>query len=294
MQIHTRIAAMHRASSEARLHGQTIGLVPTMGAIHDGHLSLVRAARRVCDVVTASIFVNPLQFAPAEDLARYPRPFEDDVRLLREAGVDHLFAPTAEEMYPTGATTVVVVGGLSDRLDGASRPGHFRGVATVVSKLFHIVQPGHAFFGQKDAAQLAVLRAMVRDQNFPIEVHACPIVRDPDGLAMSSRNRFLSPEERRAALAIPRALTGVVAVLPGATPDRLREFLREAIRQAAGLRLDYAELVDPDTLLPAEDLTRPVLAAIAAWAGATRLIDNAILQPVALQPTEHPELCHHA
>jgi pantoate--beta-alanine ligase len=292
MQIHTSIAAMQRASSEARRRGHTIGLVPTMGAIHEGHLSLVRAARRQCEVVTASIFVNPLQFAPTEDLARYPRPFEEDARLLREAGVDHLFAPTAEEMYPPGATTFVEVSGLSNRLDGASRPGHFRGVATVVSKLFHIVQPDAAFFGQKDAAQLAVLRAMVRDLNFPIRMVGCPIIRDPDGLAMSSRNRFLSPEERRAALAIPQALTEV-DVLPHATPDRLREFLHEAIRQAPALRLDYAEVVDPDTLLPVEDLSRPTLLAIAAWAGTTRLIDNAILEPVALQEAHEPELCHH-
>ena len=292
MQIHTSIAAMRLATTTAHRRGLTVGLVPTMGAIHQGHLSLVRAARRECDVVAASIFVNPLQFAPTEDLDRYPRPFEEDARLLREAGVAHLFAPTAEEMYPAGATTFVEVGGLSDRLDGASRPGHFRGVATVVSKLFHIVQPDTAFFGQKDAAQLAVLRAMVRDQNFPIRIVGCPIVRDLDGLAMSSRNRYLSPDERRAALAIPQALTEV-AVLPHATPDRLREFLHEAIRQVPTLRLDYAAVVDPDTLLPVEDLTDPVLLAVAVWSGNTRLIDNAILQPVAPIATHERELCHH-
>ena len=293
MQIHTTIAAMQKASTEARRQGRTLGFVPTMGAIHEGHLSLVRAARAHCDAVAASIFVNPLQIAPTADRARYPRPFEQDVALLEAEGVEHLFAPTPEEMYPSGATTFVEVGGLSDRLDGASRPGHFRGVATVVSKLFHIVQPTAAFFGQKDAAQLAVLRALVRDQNFPLEVIGCPIIRDPDGLAMSSRNRFLSTSERRAALSIQHALTEV-AVLPNATPDRLRSFLHETIRSTPDLRLDYAEIVDPDTLLPAEDLTRPTLIAIAAWAGTTRLIDNTILEPVAPIATEELEYAHHA
>ncbi|SFR99856.1 pantothenate synthetase [Granulicella pectinivorans] len=292
MQIHTTIAAMQKASAATRRSGQTLGFVPTMGAIHQGHLSLVRAARAQCDVVAASIFVNPLQFAPTEDLDRYPRPFEQDVALLRSEGVEHLFAPTPQEMYPAGATTFVEVAGLSERLDGASRPGHFRGVATVVSKLFHIVQPTAAFFGQKDAAQLAVLRALVRDQNFPIRIIGCPIVREPDGLAMSSRNRFLSPSERAAALTLSRALHDV-AVLPNATPDRLRTFLIEAIRQAPSLRLDYAEIVDPETLLPAQDLNRPTLVAIAAWSGATRLIDNAILAPVTNVAAEEPELCHH-
>lgn len=291
MQIHTSIAAMRLATTTARRRGLTVGLVPTMGAIHDGHLSLVRAARKECDVVAASIFVNPMQFAPSEDLARYPRPFEDDARLLREAGVDHLFAPTTAEMYPAGATTFVEVGGLSERLDGASRPGHFRGVVTVVSKLLHIAQPDVAFFGQKDAAQLAVLRALVRDQNFGVRVVGCPIVRDPDGLAMSSRNRFLSREEREAALAIPRALD-MVHYLPG-TVETLREALVVAIRHSPLLRLDYAELVDPDTLLPVESLTRPTLVAIAAWSGSTRLIDNAILQPVAPEESRQRELAHH-
>jgi pantoate--beta-alanine ligase len=292
MQIHTSIAAMQKASTAARHQGRTLGFVPTMGAIHAGHLSLVRAARAQCDTIVASIFVNPLQFAPTEDLARYPRPFEDDVHLLEQEGVEHLFAPTAAEMYPAGATTFVEVAGLSNRLDGASRPGHFRGVATVVSKLFHIVQPDAAFFGQKDAAQLAVLRAMVRDQNFPVQVVGCPIVREADGLAMSSRNRFLTPSERAAALTLSRALHEV-AVLPNATPDRLRAFLKETIRNCPALRLDYAELVDPNTLLPVEDLTRPTLAAVAAWAGTTRLIDNAVLPAVTNTPVEELELAAH-
>ena len=292
MQIHTSIAAMRQATKTAHRHGQTVALIPTMGAIHQGHLSLVRAARRESDVVTASIFVNPFQFSPTEDLARYPRPFEEDVLLLREAGVDQLFAPTAEEMYPAGATTFVEVEGLSSRLDGASRPGHFRGVATVVSKLFHIVQPDTAFFGQKDAAQLAVLRAMARDLDVPVRIVACPIVRDPDGLALSSRNRFLSPEERRAALTIPNVLAHA-QTLANPTPANLRAFLHAAIGQAPGLRLDYVAVVDPDTLLPAEDLSRPTLLAVAAWAGNTRLIDNAILEPAVLQQAHEPELAHH-
>ena len=292
MQIHTSIAAMRQATKTAHRHGQTIALVPTMGAIHQGHLSLVRAARRESDVVTASIFVNPLQFAPHEDLARYPRPFEDDVSLLREAGVDQLFAPTAEEMYPAGATTFVEVEGLSSRLDGVSRPGHLRGVATVVLKLFCIVQPDTAFFGQKDAAQLAVVRAMVRSLDVPVRIVGCPIVRDPDGLALSSRNRFLSPEERRAALTIPDVLARA-QTLADPTPANLRAFLHAAIGQAPGLRLDYVAVVDPDTLLPAEDLSRPTLLAVAAWVGNTRLIDNAIFEPAVLQQAYEPELAHH-
>ena len=292
MQIHRTIAAFQQARRRTRI----LGFVPTMGAIHQGHLSLVRAARAQCETVAASIFVNPLQFAPTEDLARYPRPFEEDVQLLEQAGVDHLFAPSVDEMYPSGATTFVEVGDLSNRLDGASRPGHFRGVATVVSKLFHIVQPDFAFFGQKDAAQLAVLRAMVRDLNFPLQIVGCPIVRDPDGLAMSSRNRFLSPAERRAARSIPRALAQTEAAAAShanITPAILRAELIAAISHIPDLRLDYAELVHPDTLLPIQSLNEPTLVALAVWAGNTRLIDNTLLNvaPHALAP--EPELAAH-
>ena len=185
---------MRNASRELRRAGKRLGFVPTMGALHEGHLSLVRAARASCDVVTASIFVNPTQFGPNEDLAKYPRSFDRDRELLEREGVDLLFAPSVEEMYPAKVVTWVTVEGLSDKLDGRSRPGHFRGVTTVVAKLFHVVEPEAAFFGQKDAAQVAVIRRMVRDLNLPVEIVVCPIVRDPDGLAMSSRNRYLNAD----------------------------------------------------------------------------------------------------
>src|SRR5271157_3116378 len=189
-----------RAACRAARRGKRLGFVPTMGALHEGHLSLVRAARTSCDIVAASIFVNPTQFGPNEDLAKYPRSFERDRELLEKEGVELLFAPSVEEMYPEGAVTWVVVEELSGKLDGRSRPGHFRGVTTVVAKLFHIVEPDVAFFGQKDAAQLAIIRRMVRDLNVPVEIVGCPIVREADGLAMSSRNAYLNPEQRKQAL----------------------------------------------------------------------------------------------
>ncbi len=184
------------------MRGGRVGLVPTMGALHEGHLSLVRAAKAQCNTVVVSLFVNPTQFGPTEDLARYPRPFERDRDLLEKEGVAILFAPSVEEMYPPGEVTRVDVEGLSEKLDGRSRPGHFRGVTTIVSKLFHVIEPDVAFFGQKDAAQSAVIRRMVRDLNFPVEIVICPIVREPDGLAMSSRNVYLNPDQRRRALAL--------------------------------------------------------------------------------------------
>src|SRR6202167_4532080 len=200
---------MRATSRQARHTGKRLGLVPTMGALHEGHLSLVRAAQSKCDAVAASIFVNPLQFGPTEDLAKYPRTFDRDVQLLEKESVDILFAPAPAEMYTPGAVTYVTVEGLSDKLCGKSRPGHFRGVATVVAKLFHIVEPELAFFGQKDAAQCAIIRRMVRDLNFPIEIVVGPIVREPDGLAMSSRNAYLSSEQREVALVLSRALSEV-------------------------------------------------------------------------------------
>jgi pantoate--beta-alanine ligase len=205
MQIITSISEMQAASRELR-RGGTLALVPTMGALHAGHLSLIAAAKRDCTHVAASIFVNPLQFGPNEDFSRYPRTFEADCAALTAAGVDILFAPAAETLTPAGATTFIEVGGISDRLDGAHRPGHFRGVATIVAKLFHIVAPDRAYFGQKDAAQLAVLRAMIRDLNFSVEIVACPIVRETDGLALSSRNRYLTTEQRIRATILHRAL----------------------------------------------------------------------------------------
>jgi len=209
MRICKTIEEMKAACREARQDGRRLGFVPTMGALHKGHMSLVQAAMGCCGVVAASIFVNPTQFGPAEDLAKYPRNFEGDRKALEKAGVEVLFAPAVEEMYPAGGVTWVDVEGLSDKLDGRSRPGHFRGVATVVAKLFHIVEPGAAFFGQKDAAQVAIIRQMVRDLNFAVEIVACPIVREADGLAMSSRNAYLDEEQRRQARVLYRSLMRV-------------------------------------------------------------------------------------
>ncbi len=272
-----------RAVRGAAGAGSTLGLVPTMGALHEGHLSLIRAAKRQCDRVAVSLFVNPTQFAPGEDLDKYPRTFEADCALLQREGVDLLFAPTPEAMYPAGTAgqASVDVAAIGARLDGRSRPSHFRGVATVVAKLFHIVGPDVAFFGQKDAAQVAVLRAMVRDLDFPVELMVCPTVREADGLALSSRNRYLSAEERVQALAIPHALetAGTVAASGCESPHMLEAMLRADLNRAPGLRLDYAEVVDPDTLLPVADLRGGALIAVAAFVGATRLIDNVLLPP---------------
>ncbi|WP_260705231.1 pantoate--beta-alanine ligase [Edaphobacter flagellatus] len=279
MRILTTIQEMRLACRQARHNAgadSSLALVPTMGAIHQGHLSLVEAAREECDVVAASIFVNPLQFGPTEDFARYPRTFDDDCAKFSAAGVDLLFAPAPEEMYPAGATTFVEVAKLSERLDGASRPGHFRGVATVVNKLFHIVSPDVAFFGQKDASQVAVLQAMVRDLNLPIRIAVCPIVREADGLAMSSRNRYLSPEQRTQALALCRALRHVEErIHQGETSAAiLRAAAAEELSREPALRLDYIEIVDPNTLEPATSVVAGTLIALAAWVGETRLIDN--------------------
>lgn len=258
-----------------------LGLVPTMGALHAGHLSLVRAAKGRCETVAASIFVNPTQFGPTEDFARYPRTFEADCAALEREGVDIVFAPSVEEMYPKGETTWVTVEGLSERLDGRSRPGHFRGVTTVVSKLFHVIEPDVAFFGQKDAAQVAVIRRMVRDLNFPVEVVGCPIVREPDGLAMSSRNVYLSVEERAHALVLRRSLQRAEeAFRAGETVAAcLSADARAIIALQPAIRLDYFEIVDPDSLEPVERITQPTLVAVAAYVGSTRLIDNVVLKP---------------
>jgi len=279
MQIIREVKAMQAACREARRAGRTIGLVPTMGALHAGHVSLVRAARRQSEFVTASIFVNPLQFGPTEDLDKYPRTFEEDCRKLEAEGADLLFAPTNAEMYPTDASTYVNVEGLSDRLDGASRPGHFRGVTTVVAKLFEIVRPDRAFFGQKDAAQVAVLRRMVRDLNMDLELIVCPIVREEDGLAMSSRNVYLSPAERKAALCLSRSLATVREFYRGGEHDRERLLAagRDVIAAEPLAKLDYYELVNWDTLEPLREARAGTLVAVAAWVGNTRLIDNCVL-----------------
>lgn len=256
-----------------------MGLVPTMGALHQGHLSLVRASRAQCDVTAVSIFVNPLQFGPSEDLAKYPRTLQRDAALLEELGVHFLFAPTVGEMYPPSAQTYVDVGDLSSKLDGSSRPGHFRGVATVVSKLFEIVRPDRAYFGQKDAAQVALLRKMVRDLDMDVEIVVCPIVREADGLAMSSRNVYLNPEQRRQALVLSRSLQQVKAAAEAGENDtaKLLEIGASVVGAETGTRLDYYAAVDPDTLEPVPKVLRGTLVAVAAWVGTTRLIDNIVL-----------------
>ena len=276
MRVVTSVAEMQRVCREIRAAGRVLGFVPTMGALHEGHLSLVRRARGECDVVAASIFVNPLQFGPGEDFARYPRTFEDDFRSLEAEGVEVLFAPDAAEMYPEGAVTKVTVAGVGDRLDGASRPGHFTGVATVVAKLFHVVGPNRAYFGQKDAAQLAVLRQMVRDLNFDLELVGCAIVRDADGLAMSSRNKYLSAAEREQALALNRCLLRIRERIADGERDSnalIRSGL-EVLNAAAGVRVDYLVVVDAKTLLPMATAEPGALVAVATYVGSTRLIDN--------------------
>jgi pantoate--beta-alanine ligase len=275
MQILTTIAEVRAALKTARA-GARVGLVPTMGALHRGHLSLVARARAECGVVAASLFVNPLQFGPNEDFARYPRQMERDCELFAAAGVDVLFAPGVEEMVRKGATTTVDVGAIGTRLDGAHRPGHFVGVATIVAKLFHVMQPDRAYFGQKDAVQVAVLRQMVRDLDFPVELVACPIVRDEDGLALSSRNAYLSAEERARALTIPQALEAMREELTARIVDRELVLARglEVVRRLGGIELEYLEAVDAATLMPVSELHAGTLVAIAAKVGRTRLIDN--------------------
>jgi pantoate--beta-alanine ligase len=273
---------MKTACRDLRRSQLSLGLVPTMGALHAGHLSLIAAARADCDAVAVSIFVNPTQFGPNEDYEAYPRDFEEDFRKLESAGVDILFAPAAADIYPPGNTTLVDPGEIATRLDGASRPGHFRGVATIVSRLFNIVQPDRAYFGQKDAAQVAVLRHIVRDLNIPVHLSICPIDREPDGLAMSSRNRYLSADERQRALILSRALRAAedLAHHGETTADALRAAILAIFSIDPEMRLDYIALVEPDTLLPVADTNHGALIAVAAVFGSTRLIDNVLLSPL--------------
>jgi pantoate--beta-alanine ligase len=259
--------------------GHTIGLVPTMGALHAGHASLIRAAKASIGSVAVSIFVNPTQFGPNEDYARYPRTFESDCALAAAEGADVIFAPAVEELYPAGASTFVEVEGPSDRLDGASRPGHFRGVATVVAKLLIAAEPDRAFFGQKDAAQVAVLRRMAADLRLLAEIVVCPIVREPDGLALSSRNRYLSPAERARALVLSRAIRRAEALVAAGErrAERLIEAAGKTFAAEREVRVDYIAAVDWATLEPVEVAAPGTLFAVAAWVGQTRLIDNCIL-----------------
>jgi pantoate--beta-alanine ligase len=281
MKICSTIQEIRGASRPLRHEGKRIGLVPTMGALHGGHLSLVRAARARCDVVAASIFVNPTQFGPNEDFTEYPRSFERDCQVVQQAGVDLLFAPSVEEMYPAPVITWVTVEGLSDRLCGRSRPGHFRGVTTVVAKLFHTIEPDLAFFGQKDAAQAAIIRRMVRDLNVPVEIVVCPIVREADGLAMSSRNVYLDSRQRQQALVLSRSLKLVQSLSQQGerSAARLISAGKEEFSREPAVQLDYFEVVDPDTLESVETVTGQSLVAVAAWVGTTRLIDNILLVP---------------
>jgi pantoate--beta-alanine ligase len=281
MRIINSIAEMKAVARELR-RGGTLALVPTMGALHAGHLSLIDAAKRDCAHVVASIFVNPLQFGPNEDFSRYPRTYEADCAALTAAGVDILFAPSAETLTPGGANTFVEVAGISERLDGAFRPGHFRGVATIVAKLFHIVAPDRAYFGQKDAAQLAVLRAMARDLNFAVEIVACPIVREADGLALSSRNRYLTAEQRARATILHRSLKAAAELRARGerNPQALIAAMQQTLATEPSVIVEYAAVVDPDNLLPLEDTTGGALIAVAARLGETRLIDNHLIGAV--------------
>jgi pantoate--beta-alanine ligase len=263
----------------AKEQGKRVGFVPTMGALHAGHISLVRAAKSRCDFVVVSIFVNPTQFGPNEDLAKYPRTFEADRQKLQAEGIDLIFAPPVEEMYPAGAVSFVIVNGISDRLDGRSRPGHFHGVSTVVAKLFNIVEPDIAFFGQKDAAQAAIIKRMVRDLMFPVEIAIEPLVREPDGLALSSRNVYLSSEERAQALVLSRSLHEVEARYRAGERNsaKLIEVARSEFALQPSVRVDYIEIVDPETLEAVPIAEKPSLVAVAAFVGSTRLIDNLLL-----------------
>lgn len=277
--IHT-VAWMKQAAAEARASDRILGLVPTMGALHEGHLSLVREARKQCSPVVVSIFVNPKQFGPSEDFQKYPRAFEADRTAIEKLGVDYLFAPTAEEMYPPGFRTSVAVEGLGGRLEGRSRPGHFQGVTTVVLKLFEIVQPRLAFFGRKDAQQVRVIRQMASDLNLYPEIVTCPIVRESDGLALSSRNAYLKNGERRAATVLYRALDAlrreILAGQRSAAP--LLASMKQIVESERDVSLDYAEIVDADTFEPVVACRKACYALVAARVGATRLIDNALIE----------------
>lgn len=270
----------HRVK-EWRNEGLTVGFVPTMGSLHEGHASLIRAAAGGNDRVIVSVFINPMQFGPTEDLACYPRDIARDTEISRENGAHLMFHPEPEEMYPEGFCSYIEMkGGPTENLCGARRPGHFRGVCTVVAKLFHIVQPDRAYFGQKDAQQLAVIRRMVHDFNMPVEIVGCPIVRESDGLAMSSRNQYLNADERKAALCLFEGLNrGMALIEAGETnPDNVAAAVTKRIEAESLARLDYVALVHPDTIRPIGKIDGPVLCAVAAYIGNTRLIDNFVLR----------------
>lgn len=275
------IGACRAAVTAERRSGARIGFVPTMGALHEGHLSLVDRARRLADSVVVSVFVNPTQFGAGEDFERYPRDLDRDVRMAEERGAAIVFAPEVAEMYPEPFLTTVTMRGITDDFEGAHRPGHFDGVLTVVAKLLHIVQPDVAVFGQKDAQQLAAVRHMVSDLDFPVEIVDGPIVREPDGLALSSRNAFLTPGDRREALALRAALGQAEALAERGVDeaDRLLDAMRDELARHPAIAVDYVALVHRDSFRPLDRLTEPAVAAVAARVGKTRLIDNVVLEP---------------
>ncbi len=281
MQLARSIAEIRRLVRAVRESRRSVGFVPTMGALHEGHLSLVEAARRDRCWSVVSIFVNPTQFAPSEDFARYPRDEAGDLALCEKAGVDAVFLPATDEVYPPAAATSVHVRGLGDHLCGPHRPGHFDGVATIVCKLFNMVQPDRAYFGMKDAQQLAIIRRMTADLDLPVAIIGCPTVREPDGLAMSSRNRYLTPDERGRALSLYRALSAAKSLVDAgerrAAP--IEQEMARIIAAARPTRVDYITVVDAETLQPVADLRAPVTVALAVRFGATRLIDNLTLDP---------------
>ena len=278
-----KISKMQEESRKANIEGKTIALVPTMGYLHEGHLSLVRAAKKECDVVVVSIFVNPTQFGPGEDFEKYPRDIERDVKLLEKEGVDIVFNPSEEEMYPEGFSTFVeVTGPVTDSLCGRSRPGHFKGVTTVVSKLFDIVEPTKSYFGQKDAQQVAVIKHMVQDLDMPVEVRVMPIVREEDGLAMSSRNTYLSDKEREEALSLYEALRKSQEMVEAGelSADTIKEEVKDILRAEEDIRIDYIEVVDADSMEQLEEVKDNTLVAVAAIVGKTRLIDNVLIERI--------------
>ncbi|HAG10651.1 MAG TPA: pantoate--beta-alanine ligase [Desulfotomaculum sp.] len=281
MLIHQTVEEIRQTVKSARSRGLTIGFVPTMGYFHEGHLVLMREAKKFCDFVIVSIFVNPMQFGPREDFARYPRDLERDLDLAEKAHVDAVFSPTAEEMYPAGFSTAVEVEGITESLCGLSRPGHFKGVTTVVAKLFNIVSPDKAFFGQKDAQQSLVIKRMVRDLQMPLEVVVVPTVREDDGLAMSSRNVFLNSAERKASLCLKESLETAGRIVAGGELDisKILNAVRKNITDEPLAEIDYVEILSLPDLKPVANLSGPVLLAMAVRFGKTRLIDNTVLCP---------------
>ena len=289
MEIIRTISWMKEAARQARAENQIVGLVPTMGALHEGHLSLIRRAKQECSKIFTTIFVNPKQFGPSEDFTKYPRSLEADVEKLTAAGVHAVFAPDAGEIYPGGFRTYVNVDGISDRLEGRTRPGHFRGVATVVLKLLQIVQPHFAYFGRKDAQQLRIIQQMVLDLNLDVEIAVCPIVREPDGLALSSRNAYLNAEERAAATVLHRALDAAGRAIKSGTRDtlQLHATIRDIIQREPLAALDYAEIVDTETFEPVARIAKSCYVLLAVFFGKTRLIDNMLVTP---SPADRDEL----